>query len=89
MDMNDKIKNFKLQIDLRGMRVDEALSAVQHYIDDAVLLSVNEVSTLHGKGNGVLRQIVHDYLRRIPEVKNFADEAIERGGYGITVVYFR
>ena len=71
------------------MRVDEAISAVQHYIDDAILLSVNEVSILHGKGNGVLRQIVHDYLRKTPEVKSFADEALERGGHGITVVYFR
>ena len=89
MDINDKIKQFKPNIDIRGMRVDEAIIALQHYIDDAVLLSVNEVSILHGKGNGVLRQIVHQYLRKIPEVKSFADEALERGGHGITLVYFR
>jgi len=89
MDLNEKIKHFKLQLDMRGMRVDEAFSALQLYIDDAILLAVNEVSILHGKGNGVLRQIVHDYLRKIPEVKNFTDEAIERGGHGITLVYFR
>ena len=71
------------------MRVDEALTEVQHYLDDAVLLAVTEIRILHGKGNGVLRHLVHNYLRNIPEVKRFADESIEKGGHGITIIYFK
>jgi DNA mismatch repair protein MutS2 len=89
IDLNEKIKNFKMNIDLRGMRVEEALSAVQHFMDDALLLSVPEVRILHGKGNGVLRHLVHQYLRTIPEVKHFGDEELEKGGHGITVVSFK
>lgn len=89
MDLNEKIKKFKPNIDLRGMRVDEAISEIQHFIDDAVLLTVPEVRILHGKGNGVLRHLVHQYLRTIPEVKKFEDESIENGGHGITVVSFK
>ncbi len=89
IDLTEKIKNFKPTIDLRGMRVDEALSAIQHFIDDAILLTVPEVRILHGKGNGVLRHLVRQYLQSIQEVKRFEDEALEKGGFGITVVYFR
>jgi DNA mismatch repair protein MutS2 len=71
------------------MRADEGISAIQHYIDDALLLSVPEIRILHGKGDGILRHITHDYLRKIKEVKHFEDEALERGGHGITVVFFR
>ncbi|HNW97072.1 MAG TPA: Smr/MutS family protein [Bacteroidales bacterium] len=88
-DINEKIKNFKISIDIRGMRVDEALSALQNYIDDAVLLSVPEVRILHGKGDGILRKITRDYLRKVKEVKHLEDEILEKGGHGITVVYFR
>jgi DNA mismatch repair protein MutS2 len=89
LDLNEKLKNFKTSIDLRGMRADESITAIQHYIDDALLLSVPEIRILHGKGDGILRHITHDYLRKIKEVKHFEDEALERGGHGITVVYFR
>jgi DNA mismatch repair protein MutS2 len=89
LDLSEKIKKFQSTIDLRGMRVDEAISEIQHYIDDAVLLTVPEVRILHGKGNGVLRHLVHQYLRSIPEVKKFGDEVLEKGGHGITVVYFK
>jgi DNA mismatch repair protein MutS2 len=89
LDLNEKLKHFKTSIDLRGMRADEGISAIQHYIDDALLLSVPEIRILHGKGDGILRHITHDYLRKIKEVKHFEDEVLERGGHGITVVYFR
>ena len=89
LDLNDKIKNFKSNIDFRGMRVDEALSTLVQFIDDAILLTVPEVRILHGKGNGVLRQLVRQYLQSIPEVKHFSDEVLEKGGHGITVVSFR
>jgi DNA mismatch repair protein MutS2 len=88
-DLTEKLKNFKVTIDIRGVRADEALSELQRYIDDAVLLSVPEVRILHGKGNGVLRSITHDVLRKTKEVKHFEDEILEKGGSGITVVHFK
>jgi DNA mismatch repair protein MutS2 len=88
-DLTEKLKNFKVTIDIRGVRADEALNELQRYIDDAVLLSVPEVRILHGKGNGILRSITRDVLRKIKEVKHFKDEVLERGGSGITVVNFR
>ncbi len=88
-DLHTKLTNYSLTLDLRGKRVDEALSLLQRYIDDAILLSIPEVQILHGKGNGVLRQVTRDYLRSQKEVKSARDAALEQGGAGITVVYFR
>ncbi|MCX6243383.1 MAG: Smr/MutS family protein [Bacteroidetes bacterium] len=88
-DLHRKLLNFQLTLDLRGKRADEAHGELQRYIDDAILLSLPEVRILHGKGNGILRQITRDYLSTVKEVKKFSDEAIERGGAGITVVVFR
>lgn len=87
-DLNDKMANFKPNIDIRGKRAEEALSLIQSFIDDAIMLSVSEVSILHGTGSGILRQIIRDYLGTIKEVKSFKDEHIERGGQGITIVVF-
>ena len=88
-DLNERIRNFSLTLDLRGSRVDEALSSLQRYMDDAVLCSIPEVRILHGKGNGVLRQITRDYLKSQKEVKSFRDAPFESGGAGVTMVYFR
>ncbi|MEI7500487.1 MAG: Smr/MutS family protein [Bacteroidota bacterium] len=88
-DLHSKLTNFSLTLDLRGKRVDEAHILLQRYIDDAILLSVPEVQILHGKGNGVLRQVTRDYLRSQKEVKSARDAEIELGGTGITVVNFR
>ena len=88
-EINRKMANFNLQIDVRGKRGEEALDIVKQYIDDAVLLSISEVRILHGKGYGILRSLIHDYLSTIPEIKSFKDEHIERGGHGITVVKFK
>ena len=88
-DLHTKLTNYSLTLDLRGKRVDEAIALLQRYIDDAVLLSIPEVQILHGKGNGVLRQVTRDYLRSQKEVKSARDAAIEQGGTGITVVNFR
>ncbi len=88
-EINKKAANFNLSIDLRGKRADEALSVLKKYIDDAVLLNVNEVSILHGKGNGILRQLIREYLDTVEEVKHYSDAPLEMGGSGITRVYFK
>ncbi|MCF8364220.1 MAG: Smr/MutS family protein, partial [Bacteroidales bacterium] len=88
-DLNDKMANFKLSLDLRGQRAEEASTEVQRYIDEALLLSIKEVKILHGKGNGILREVIRDQLRLIPEVKRFGDEKVEMGGTGITIVWLK
>ncbi|MGE5424230.1 MAG: endonuclease MutS2 [Syntrophothermus sp.] len=88
-DLEKKLREFELTLDLRGKRVEEAYSLLQRYIDDAILLTIPEVKILHGKGNGVLRQITRDFLSSVSEVKRYNDEVVERGGAGITVVSFR
>ncbi|GAB6121258.1 endonuclease MutS2 [Dysgonomonas termitidis] len=85
-DMREKKLNFKQDIDVRGMRGDEALQAVMYFIDDAILVGVSRVRILHGTGTGALRQIIRDYLRTVPGVHNYQDEHVQFGGTGITVV---
>lgn len=79
---------FKQEIDLRGMRVDEALQAVSYYIDDAAMIGVSQVRILHGTGTGALRQAIREYLQHVQSVKRFHDEHVQLGGAGITVVHF-
>lgn len=78
--------NFKHEIDLRGMRADEVLSAVTLFIDDAMLLDINQVRILHGTGTGALRQAVRTYLSSLKGSVNFHDEHVQFGGAGVTVV---
>lgn len=86
--VSERKLNFKQQIDVRGMRADEALQKVAEYIDEAIVVDISEVRILHGKGNGVLRQLIRDYLKTIDLVSEFRDEHVEFGGAGITVVKF-
>jgi DNA mismatch repair protein MutS2 len=85
-NLRDKKLNFKAERDVRGMRGDEAMDVISHFIDDALMVGAREVKILHGKGNGILRQIIRDYLATVPQVKSFRDEHVELGGAGITVV---
>lgn len=78
--------DFKQEIDLRGMRVDEALQAVAYFLDDAVQFEVPKVRILHGTGTGALRMAIRQYLQSNPDVVSFADEDVRFGGAGITVV---
>lgn len=82
----EKKLNFKQDIDLRGMRGDEAIQAVTYFIDDAILLGISRVRILHGTGNGILRTLIRDYLSGVPGVAHFKDEHVQFGGAGITVV---
>jgi DNA mismatch repair protein MutS2 len=84
--IHEKRLNFKQEIDVRGMRGDEALQTVMYYIDDAILTGVSSVRILHGTGNGILRQIIREYLSSASAVKRFSDEDVRFGGAGITVV---
>lgn len=84
--IDDRKLNFKQDLDLRGMRGEEAISAVTYFIDDAILVGMSRVRILHGKGNGILRQLVREYLATVPNVTGFRDEHVQFGGSGITVV---
>ena len=86
--MYEKKLNFKQDIDVRGMRGDEALQAVTYFVDDAILVGMSRVRILHGTGTGILRTLIRQYLQTIPGVRHFADEHIQLGGAGITVVEF-
>lgn len=87
-EMYDKKLNFKQEIDVRGMRGDEALQAVTYFVDDAIQVGSAKVRILHGTGTGALRQLIRDYLRTTPGVKRFHDEHVQFGGAGITIVEF-
>ncbi len=80
--------NFHQDLDVRGMRGDEALDAVTHFIDDAILVGMPRVRILHGKGNGILRNLIRQYLSTVPNVIGCKDEHVQFGGAGITVVDF-
>lgn len=85
-DRRERQLNFSQDIDVRGMRVDEALQAVVYFLDDALMLGVSRVRILHGTGTGALREAIRDYLRQASMVKDFRDEHVQFGGAGITVV---
>lgn len=84
--MYEKKLQFKPEIDIRGMHIDEALKAVSYFIDDAVQFEQQNVRILHGTGTGALRDLVRNYLRTAPGVRSFRDEHVQFGGAGITVV---
>jgi DNA mismatch repair protein MutS2 len=78
--------NFKPEIDIRGVRGEEAINQVRDLIDNALIVQHRNLRILHGKGNGILRQLVREYLATVDVVKSFRDEHVEFGGSGITVV---
>ena len=78
--------NFRQDLDVRGMRGDEAIQAVTYFIDDAILVGMSRVRILHGTGSGILRQLIRQYLATVPNVSHFRDEHVQFGGAGITVV---
>lgn len=84
--IDEKKLNFKQDLDVRGMRGDEALNAVMYFIDDATLVGMSRVRILHGTGTGILRQLIRQYLATIPAVTSYKDEHVQFGGAGITVV---
>lgn len=85
-EMYEKKLHFKQDIDVRGMRGDEALQAVTYFVDDAIQIGVGRVRILHGTGTGILRQLIRQYLETVSGIAHFQDEHIQFGGAGITVV---
>ena len=79
---------FRMELDVRGERLNDALDIVTHYIDDAIMLDIPSVRIIHGKGTGVLREEIQKYLRTIPGISSVRDEHIQQGGSGVSVVEF-
>jgi len=86
LDFSERRMNFKSEIDLRGMRAEEALPKVQAMIDEAVMFEVKQLRILHGKGYGILKEMIRNFLKSEPMVASFRDEHVQFGGAGITVV---
>jgi DNA mismatch repair protein MutS2 len=89
LDLNDKLKNFSTELNLIGMRGEEAQRALQQYLDDAFLLGFKQVRIIHGRGYGILRKLVREQLRAHPSVASFSDEHIDQGGDAVTIVTIR
>ena len=84
--IDNRKMNFRQDLDVRGMRGDEAINAVTYFIDDAILVGMSRVRILHGTGTGILRQLIRQYLATVPNVSHYRDEHVQFGGAGITVV---
>ena len=84
--IDNRKQNFRQDLDVRGMRGDEAINAVTYFIDDAILVGMSRIRILHGTGTGILRQLIRQYLATVPNVSHFRDEHVQFGGAGITVV---
>ncbi|WP_420580919.1 endonuclease MutS2 [Reichenbachiella sp.] len=86
INLNDKMASFSATLDIRGVRAEEAIGKVEYYVDEALLLGHAEVKILHGKGHGILRELVRNVLKENHKVISAKDEHVEHGGAGITVV---
>ena len=89
MNMTRRMADFTSTIDVRGERAEDALTKVMAFTDDAIMLGIPEIKIIHGRGTGILKQMIRDYLRSQREVASVADEHIERGGDGATVVVLK
>jgi len=85
-DVSKRRMQFRPEMDLRGKRAEEAMQMVSSFIDEAVMVGARELSILHGKGDGILRHLIREFLNASDVVEWFGDENIERGGSGITIV---
>jgi DNA mismatch repair protein MutS2 len=89
LDLNKKFADFSSNLDIRGKRAEEALPTLETFVDEASMFGMEELRIIHGKGNGILREVVRDYLRRHDRVAQAHDEHVERGGAGVTIVRLR
>ncbi|MFC5269886.1 endonuclease MutS2 [Adhaeribacter terreus] len=89
MNMTSRMADFSPTLDVRGERAEDALTKVMAFTDDAIMLGIPEIKIIHGRGTGILKQMIRDYLRSQREVASVADEHIERGGDGVSVVVLK
>ena len=85
-NLSERKLSFRPDIDVRGKRAEEAIEIVKKFVDEAVMVSVRDLRILHGKGNGILKQVIRDFLHTMDVVKYCKDEHVDRGGAGITLV---
>jgi len=88
-NLTESFSTFSTELDLRGLRGDEALYEIEKYLDRAVMLGLSGLKVIHGKGDGILRKLIRQYLRKYPQVSHIEDEHADRGGDGITFVYLK
>ncbi len=88
-DLTENFSTFSTELDLRGKRGDEAIYDIERYLDRAVMMGLNSLKIVHGKGDGILRKLIREYLRKYPQVDRLEDEHADRGGDGITYVYLK
>ena len=86
-DFGEKRLTFKHEIDIRGLRAEEAMAQVRDFVEQAIVLGVSDIQILHGKGSGILRSQIRDFLKIEPMVTRFEDAHADRGGAGITVIH--
>lgn len=86
IDLNEKMMNFSFNLDLRGKRGEEALGVVDNLMNDAIMLGYPELRIIHGKGDGILRNLIRQHLRTYKQVAGMSDEHADRGGQGVTIV---
>ncbi|MBP7505992.1 MAG: Smr/MutS family protein, partial [Prolixibacteraceae bacterium] len=86
LDFSERRMNFKTEIDVRGERAEAALARIRAWLDDSVMFQVGRLRILHGKGEGILKEMIRAYLRSEPVVRAAFDEDVRFGGAGITVV---
>jgi DNA mismatch repair protein MutS2 len=83
------IASFSPEIDVRGMRTEDALAAIERLFDRALMMGFGNLKILHGKGDGILRKMIRQYLKKYDQVDRMEDEHMDRGGDGITYVYLK
>jgi DNA mismatch repair protein MutS2 len=89
LNLSDKLSEFSPNLDIRGMRAEEALPMVDSLIDSALIFNVSEIKIIHGKGEGILRTVIRDHVRKYSQVKSMEDEHADRGGAGVTIVHLK
>ena len=86
LEIHKKRAQYSTQLDVRGFRANDALKAVMGFIDEGILLGMTNLSILHGKGDGILRAVIREYLQDDSSIQTIQDEHVERGGAGVTLV---
>lgn len=89
LNLTSKLSEFNTTLDVRGKRAEEVMVELDQFLDDAILFGLNEVKVLHGKGNGILREVVRNYCKSQNYVSSVTDEHVERGGAGISVIQLK